>query len=95
MRLMDEINRIGSPCNAEFLLWCHYSPIPHPRLNSIAITKALNYFLRLGVIKPHETKEDVWRTTKLGAAWVLAMCNTSIPEVKSVFVDEFGNILEV
>ena len=86
------MKRIGSPSNAEVLLWCHYSPEKHPRYNAPAVIKALSYFLDLGAIYPREDKVDVYNTTPLGAAWVRALCNTACPTTR--FVDEFGQIIE-
>jgi hypothetical protein len=83
---------VGSPCFVECLLRCYWSPLAHPKLEAPATQDAIAYFLKMGAIKPDGRKEDVWRTTPLGKAWVDAICNTEIPS--PAFCDAQGDAIK-
>lgn len=80
--------KIETPNNIEVLLHYHVSPTSHPRSYAPAVRNVTKKFLELGVIKKDGKS---YQTTKLGEAWVKALCNTCIPKV--AYVDEHENIL--
>jgi hypothetical protein len=83
-----------SPNDIEVLLHCHCTLVPHPRSDAPVIIQAITYFRKVGAIElvemedPTEFEFDVFATTRLGAAWVQAICNTPMPT--TVFVGADG-----
>lgn len=81
---------INSPLRIELLLHCHTTPAPHERYEALA--DEIYEFIRMGVIESTE-QPNVYRTTKLGQAWVEALCK--VPPPRPVFQDHAGNIIAV
>lgn len=84
--------KIGTPNNIDVLLYCHVCPGLHPRLHAPAVQEALGFLLTAGAIERNTAHLDTYHTTKLGQAWVRALCNVEKPQV--AFVDSHGNILK-
>lgn len=82
---------IHSPHNIEILLWCHTRTEQHERVESMGVREALMELLAMGAIE-RTGQEFVYTTTRLGSAWVAALCN--VPPPKAVYVDEAGRILD-
>lgn len=80
-----------SPAYVHFLLRCHWSPEPHQ--DSPVNKEAASHFIALGAIDPHSDKERLYRCTKLGRAWVRAICDTPIP--RQVFLDASGQEISI
>lgn len=87
---------IGSPCNIEVLLHYHSSPEAHERWDAPAVQSCVEQLVRLGVLVPRIEKGydcfTKFETTKLGRAWVAAICNTRLP--RSVFLDDMGREID-
>lgn len=82
------MKNIYSPNNIEVLLHFHTCPHPHPRIDAPAVKEAIMQFLEIGAIVVFD---DTYITTRLGHAWVDALCNTPPPRL--VFIDEAGRVL--
>lgn len=81
---------IYSPLRIELLLHCYTTPAPHERHEALA--EEIQEFISIGAIEATE-RPNVYRTTKLGQAWVKALCN--VPPPRPVFQDHAGNIIAV
>jgi len=64
----------------EVLLHCHISNNVHPRISASAVSGAIEYFLKLKVIRP-TTQLNVYNTTERGEAWIKVLCKTPIPRI--------------
>lgn len=88
---MASDNRIHSPANIEFLLWCHTHVTPFPQIEMPMYAELASSFLELGVIKTEGL--NVFETTELGKAWVEALCKVEMP--RTAYVDQHGTILKM
>lgn len=88
-RMSEEKIVLGSPNTIEVLLHCHVSPEAHPRAGAPAVDDALSLLFSSGAIEYAGSK--VWKTTRLGAAWVRALGKVPVPT--TAFIDEQGRVL--
>jgi hypothetical protein len=84
------------PAAIEFLLHCHSSPEPWPRMDAPVYLDLVPRLLEAGVIELDKrghpsVLRSSYQTTPLGKAWVEALCRVPMP--RAVFVDERGEIL--
>jgi len=78
-----------SPVEFEVLLHYYYSPEPHPRHNSSAVSDAIHKFRNDGIFT--YTVEPA--LTRKGRAWVKLILNTPYPT--ECFIDQHGNVINL
>jgi hypothetical protein len=71
-----------TPAFARFLI--HYHGCLEPIRSSIVHAEFLEWALADGIIYPYE---NTYQTTKLGSAWVRAICATPMPRVAYIGAD--------
>lgn len=80
---LDQLNsQWGGPLcpnDIEVLLHCHTTPGPHPRMHAPAVAEAINALLRHKLIAPADREDPYYVTTRRGAAFIEALCNTKLP----------------
>ena len=77
-----------TPCEIEALIHCYVSPTRHPRFEAPAVRDALQGFLDNGMIySDPDAKDDVYRTTKKGAAHIKQLCDLPYPTQEWVGAD--------
>jgi len=81
---------IETPNNIDVLIHYHCSPEPHPRVDAPAIVGAIEDLTSVGAL---EVREGKLRTTKMGEAWLKALCK--VPPPRQAWVDAHGNVLIV
>ena len=78
-----------SPLEIEVLLHYYYSPDPHPKHNTEGVVNIIHKFRNHGIF----TDQVQPYLTDKGKAWLHLILNTPYP--KQVFVDQFGNVIEL
>ncbi len=82
-----------TPNDIEILIHYHSCPEPHPRIHAPAVEDSIRNFLADGILELRKTdKEDTFRTTEKGRAWLQMILDTPYPTL--VWVDEKGNKIE-
>jgi hypothetical protein len=79
-----------TPCEIEVLIHCYVSPAPHPRIDSGAVSDAINTFLSEGLIEP-VGQANRYDTTPRGVAHISQLCSTPFPVQK--WVNEAGEVI--
>lgn len=70
----------------EVMLHCYTTPGKHPRIQAIAVQKALTELVKAGLIV--ETDEElVFDATEKGKVYVEMLCTTPFPIEKTIFAD--------
>lgn len=83
---------IYSPLRVRLLLHCFVSShLPIPNIEQPAQSEDVQDLVRLSAIA-RTTDAACYETTKLGRAWVEAICNVKVPRV--AYLDEMGRELE-
>jgi len=83
-------NRHYVPLDIEFLIYCHYNPAIHPRIDHDPIKVAITKLTTDGLIK-QISDSNTFGTTPLGQAHVKQLCNCPLP--KRIYADQQGNPL--
>lgn len=78
-----------SPADVNFLLHCHYSPEPHPNIESMVHSRLVEDWLCEGVIEPVLGEPSRFMPTALGRAWIGAILATPMPTL--AYLDSSGN----
>ena len=76
-----------TPNDLEILIHCNVCPEPHPRLHALAVEESIRNFIRDGILEVGE-KENTFKTTEKGRAWLQMILKTPYPAL--VWVDEDG-----
>ena len=79
-----------TPNEIEVLIFCHVSPVKHPRIEAPAVRKALVMLEKHGMIKRVEFSS--YQTTKRGNAHIETLCQTPWPFKE--YIDHFKEIGE-
>lgn len=84
---------LGTPLAIEILLQAHCMPGPISNPEAPAVQDTVAALVMMNAIERTEAPLNRFRTTKLGSAWVDALCRVPIP--RRVYLDEQGRELEV
>ena len=72
-----------TPNDIEILLHCYSCAAPHPRKSAPSVIDSFENFVANGMLVQdleYSADGDIYRTTDKGAAHVLNLCNTPMPE---------------
>ena len=91
--------KLGTPHNIELLLHIHLTPEPWPHSGSSAYADGMRMLVNVGAVRERQPRatdaafSTNYTTTKLGAAWIKALCNVEKPTETICYKDHNGNIL--
>ena len=78
-----------TPVEIEVLRHYYYSPDPHPRHHTPAVSDAINKFRRNDIF----TDQVHPNLTDRGVAWLKLILNTPYP--KKAYTDQYGNLIKL
>lgn len=84
-----------TPNDIEILIHCYSCAAPHPRKDAPAVEESFKRFVEDGlIIQDFEYSKDgdIYRTTDRGAAHVINLCSTPLPEQR--WVNQNGEIIK-
>lgn len=77
-----------TPLEVEILMHCHSRAHNPSNMDAPAVKGVIEQFSFRKVI---ELRDDIWKTTDLGEAWVKIICDVKRPTV--AYLDEQGDII--
>ena len=77
---MNSSRRHNVPMAIEVLLHYHYSPLSHPQIHAPVVKQAIERFVKDGIFMYDTGKDNQYRLTQKGTAWLNMILNTPYPE---------------